>query len=178
MKTFATTAVLVFLLVCPAWAQDEYPKWEIAPAFSFVSADFQIIRESMTGFQLDVNYNFTKSIGLTIDFGGQLKQIGGTDLITSQFLLGPRFVKRSGKATAFFHALIGSAAITIDDPLLPKITESGLGFGLGGGFDFQLNRRVALRAIQVDFIPHKIQDTWLNDVRVGIGIVIRFGGGS
>ena len=175
MKRLIISACAVLFLAIPTWAQDEHPSWEIPVSFSFNRADFFLVKENLLGFQFDVDYNFNKTIGLTINFAGQSKTIAGVELGTGQFLLGPRFTKRAKRATVFSHVLIGSYAVSLDDGINPKITDDGRALGLGGGIDVNAGRLVAIRVVQFDYIPHKIGGTWLHDARLGFGVVFKFG---
>lgn len=183
------------LLVClfvslPLLAQDS--RNQVFGGFSYTSADFQADRENFYGFQGSYTHYFNDKVGFTADFGGQFGSIDETDplagsisldLQSYQFLFGPQVRTGGDKASAFVHGLFGGAhkrvgAVSVSTPLgpftFPGESETGFAIGIGGGVDITLSERVALRAVQVDFIPNRIAGEWLNDVRLGIGLAFNF----
>ena len=70
------------------------------------------------------------------------------------FLVGPQVSFRLGKFTPFAHGLIGGGYVTVATPSVPASVSGAVGVpgegafaaALGGGIDYQLIPRIALRA--------------------------------
>jgi hypothetical protein len=54
-------------------------------------------------------------------------------------------------------------------------SETGFAAALGGGFDVGINNRVSWRAIQFDYNPNRVNDTWQHNFRLSTGLVLRLG---
>jgi hypothetical protein len=173
--------ILVFSSV-PAWAGDEYPPFEIFGGFSILSMGGGYIdneleggREQAFGFHADAVYNFTPSIGVAGDFGGQYWSRDSA-IHFYEFMGGPRFSHRTGKFTLFGNALIG-----VGNRGTGIQSRNAFALGFGGGVDVSLNKRFAVRVIKFDWIPEHFSEkvygasgNWLTDnIRFGFGIVIR-----
>jgi hypothetical protein len=168
--------------VAPLFAQDDYPKAEIFGGFSYLPANgMDFPRKNSFGFQASVTGNITRSFGIVGDFGGQYRKASnlgpgypGVTANTSvyEYLAGPRFAARAERVTVFVHALVGGAAGRTS---LSGFSDSQFAFGGGGGVDINLNRYIAIRAIQIDYIGSFV-DIVEHNARLGFGIVIKLGG--
>lgn len=164
--------VSVLLLALPASAQD-YPKAEIFVGASYAGVDDPIDpeRENFVGFQTNFAGNFNRSFGIAGDFGVEFRVFDGH---ATSFLAGPRFTARGDRATGFVHAMFGgvnySGVVSGRDR-----SETGLAMAFGGGVDVNLGQRFALRAIQFDYVPTHLFDTWEHNIRLGIGVVFKLG---
>ena len=166
MKKLMLGLAMMLLAAVPVLGQDTYPKWELPLAFSYNNADFGFTRKSLVGFQTGFSVNFNKKVGLTLDWAGQSS--GGDS--TGQLFFGPRFTKRTDRTTAFFHTLVGSYAIRDVFEV-----ENGLGIAIGGGLDVNTGDNIAIRVFQVDYIPNRFPGQWFSDIRVGAGVVFKWG---
>ncbi len=167
--------VSVLLLALPASAQD-YPKAEIFGGFSFASVDdpIDMERETFFGFQTSVAGNFNKSFGIVGDFGGHYRiEPFGAGSTAYEFMVGPRFTSRGDTATGFVHAMFGG--VKFDGNVN---SDTGFAMAFGGGVDVNVGKRIAIRVIQFDYVPTHLFDTWEHNIRLGIGVVFKLGGGS
>ena len=98
---------------------------------------------------------------------------------------GPRFTKRMDGVTVFVHALPGFARqrrterfTSIFFGVQPTTTSTSNGFAvaLGGGVDVNLGKHLAIRAVQVDYLPTRLKGGWKNSLRFGFGVVWQVGG--
>ncbi len=89
-----------------------------------------------------------------------------------QYLFGPRFTMRADRVSIFAHALVGSAS---GDSGIGGFSESGFTLGSGGGVDIGISQRLAAR-VQFDWLG-SFQDMIEDNTRLGIGMVVRLGGG-
>ena len=164
-------SVLVLVLALPASAQD-YPKAEIFGGFSFASVDDPIDFEweAFLGFQTRFAGNLNKSFGIVGDFGGHYRTFGGR---AYEFMVGPRFTSRGDTATGFVHAMFGGVNFHSN-----RLSGTGFAMAFGGGLDVNVSKRFAFRVIQFDYVPTHLFDTWEHNIRLGIGVVFKLGGGS
>ncbi len=116
--------------------------------------------------------NFNKSFGIVGDFGGHYRSpdVGSR---AYEFMVGPRFTSWGDTTTGFVHAMFGGAAFRGD-----VFSDTGLAMAFGGGLDVNVGKRFAIRAIQFDYVPTHLFDNWEHNIRLGIGVVFKFGGGS
>ena len=179
-------AIILGLLVwasttAPAFAQADYPPVEVFGGFSILPADGDDFpRETSFGFQASIRGNFSRAFGILADFGGQYRTVSnlgpgfpGVVAKTSvyQYLAGPSFTARRERFDAFAHGLVGGARGRSG---IGGFSDSGLTLGGGGGVDIRLNDCSAFRA-QVDYLGSFV-DILEDNVRVGLGVAIRFGG--
>jgi len=81
----------------------------------------------------------------------------------------------------FAHALVGAGfrKNSTDIGCITTIicpggtSETGLAMAFGGGLDIRLNRRVDIRAFQIDYNPIRFGGGFDNNFRIGIGIVFK-----
>jgi len=146
------------------------PRFELFGGASYLPSDsMDFPRENSFGFQTNVTGNINRWFGITGDFGGQYGK-GPTSVY--EYFVGPRFTKRLSRSSVFFNVLIGSAAGHTNRP---GFSDQELAFGGGGGFDFQISRRISIRPLQVDYIGSFV-DILEDNLRFGSGIVFTFGG--
>jgi len=170
-------ALLLGMVVCFSFSvqAQEAPKAEIFGGFSVLSADIGDEREEAVGWQASVAGNFHRNVGLKGDFGGAYKTLetpfGDVKVKAHAFLFGPQFTARSAKANGFFHFLLGGVNLRAAGE-----STNGFALGIGGGVDVNAGERVALRIVQIDWIPSRFEGEWTQDaVRFGFGIVFKAG---
>ena len=117
--------------------------------------------------------------GIVADFGGQYRTASnlgsgfpGVVAKTSvyQYLAGPSFTARREQFEGFAHGLVGGAR---GQSGISGFSDSGLTLGGGGGVDVRVGDRTAVRA-QIDYLGSFV-DILEDNIRVGLGIAIRFG---
>ncbi len=165
--------------------------------------------ESMNGGSTSLAYNLNNHVGLVFDFAGfgadSLKfnspgagfspsRVVNADGKVFTFMFGPRVSFRDHARFTPFLQVLGGAAhateVTLDicnAPIyacIPLPTETAFVMTAGGGLDYRLNHRLALRLFQAEYMLTRFQDPtsvtgangWQNNVRLSTGIVFRFGG--
>lgn len=194
---FLWFVVSIMFMVVPAAAQDDYPKAELFGGYSYINLDAGGFsdRGHAHGWGASLSGNFSKHIGVTADFAGQYRNLmipsfppvftgGSVNFSTYEFLFGPRVTARSERVTGFAHALFGAAHGRLSGfSGLPAPVPRGLGrlsdtrfaMGFGGGVDVNAGKSIALRVIQVDYLPVRVDSEWAHNVRIQAGIVFRFG---
>jgi hypothetical protein len=165
----------------------------------------------MNGASASVAYNFSSYLGLAADVGGfkidslYFSSLGAgsaparvvdADSNVLTFLIGPRVSFRSHtRLTPFLQVLVGAAqadTVTVTGctaPIyscVPLPRETAFAFTAGGGLDLRLNRRIAWRVFQAEFLLTRFDDPalaipkagWQTNMRLSTGLVFRFGGNS
>lgn len=193
---FVLLCTAAAILVSPLRIQaQQFPRWELYGGVPYTHVDlgpeaaiFQPKDENHFGMEISGSFNPRRYLRIILcDFS---VQIGGTkitlppekaDVRTSQVLFGPEFVRRSGKTAAFAHTLIGVtnarlvSTIGGVDITPDLVNRTSLAFGLGGGLDFQVWRKFAVRAVQADYIPTRISGSWESHYRLSAGVVWTWG---
>jgi opacity protein-like surface antigen len=185
--------LLAASLAVPALAQSETPKADVFGGYAYTNLDGQNVldRQGAHGFGLSVTGNLNRYLGLTGEVStgwGKVRQtIPGTginvnldvDYNTQTYLFGPRLHMRSEKVTVFGHALFGAARIGADLPSIPGLdlsfSETKFAMGYGGGVDYNINDKFAIRAFQADYVPIRADGDWSHNFRNMTGVVFRFG---
>jgi hypothetical protein len=127
---------------------------------------------------------FTPTTGRTLDSDGS----------AYTYMFGPRIsIRKSERFTPFFQVLFGGAyatAVTVDGCTgaaicTPLASNNAFATMFGAGFDIKINRHIALRLFQGDFLLTNFNfplasggqsQGWQKNVRLSSGIVFRFGG--
>ncbi len=169
-KCFLSLFTLILLLLSSsALGQDgDYPKVEVFGGFSYLNADLGT-RENFFGWQGSVSGNVKENIGIVVDAGGQYKSVLGIGISYYELLLGPRFMVRGERVTAFVHALLGNRYIFV-----PGDIDSAFVLGFGGGMDVSASDSIGIRVFQFDYMPNNSRSMWRHDVRFGSGIVYKW----
>ena len=153
--------------------------------------------EGLHGFHAQVVGNFNRYLGLAGDISGHYKSFdvenfGGIPEVrfvsarTSlhSFLGGPQAKLRGRQVTLFGHALFGAARRStsiVSEDVIPgnnlgrnfTEAETKFAFALGGGVDINVSRRIAIRAVQADYLRTRFARESQNNFRVSIGVVFK-----
>ena len=193
---------------------DSTPKVELFMGYSYWRAlpkDAGNRIEAMHGGSASLAFNLSRHVGLVFDVGGskvdslQFTNHGAAftpsrvvDAEGNVFtvMLGPRISWRDhDRFTPFLQVLGGMARadeVTLNAcnvPILaciPLPTETTFAMTAGGGLDYKLNHRLALRLFQAEYLLTRFRDPtsltgdhgWQGNMRLSAGIVLRFGGDS
>ena len=173
--------VFMLLITTTCFAQSDLYRFEVFGGYSYLPAgpeDFPRLTGSH-GFQTSIAANLNTWFGVVGDFGFQF---GSSDIQQPPFfqgtvktrvyeyMVGPRFTVRTPRANVFAHALFGGASGRTD---FGSFSDAELAIGGGAGVDININKRVAIRAIQFDYLG-SFADMLENNVRAATGIVFRF----
>jgi outer membrane protein OmpA-like peptidoglycan-associated protein len=191
---------------------DSTPKLELFLGYSYwraVPYSNGNRMEFLNGGSTSLAYNFNRHVGLVADFAGfrvdtlQFTNLGPgftpsrvVDAGGPAFsaLFGPRVSFRDhGRLTPFLQVLGGVAHaydVTLDNcnaPIYactPLPAQTAFTMTAGGGLDYRLNHRLALRLIQAEYLLTRFRDPtsvtgadgWQSNVRLSAGLLFRFGG--
>lgn len=93
-----------------------------------------------------------------------------------QYLFGPRFRVQKGRVEFFCHALLGGVRHWKGGAAYEPVTNERGGFVMayGGGVDLYASKGVAIRILQIDWLPFRDDGSWVaNTTRFGFGIVFK-----
>ena len=195
MKKLLLLAAMLFVASMSAYAQDEYPKFELAGTFNFVRADIDVFgNESIYGYGVGAQYNANKYFGVVTEWTAAHGTSGPATIVqdgvnynipefytrVQTLLVGPRFSYRPKAVTVFGHWLLGAGTNKVDWGI-GSATKWQFAMAIGGGVDVNVGRHFAIRAVQIDWLPiHSNLDNlegasnYLNNVRYQFGGVIKF----
>lgn len=199
-------AGMLSLAAVPAMAQStEYPHFEVGGGYTFIRANVKTTDNSVTppqsastnfdmhGGRGEAVFHFGRTLGIVAEFGGN--RITGLPTGVSGHLLtymfGPRFTYRaSEKVEPFVHSLFGGAHVSgsVSGTVSPGFefsgSENSFAMALGGGFDYRVSPKVAIRFIQADYLMTRFKTNinsagnsvaaTQNNFRIGAGIQFRF----
>jgi hypothetical protein len=174
MKKALLLGALVLLFALQGHAQDT-PKVELFGGYSYIpissaSAGFSAYKGqsplSASGWEASANWNLNRWFGIKGDFGG-VYCCSGQYLYS--FLAGPQLSLRKPKYTFFVHPMLGGAYAQG-----LSATNTSFALVLGGGLDWNLHRRLAIRLPQVDYFSTHFYGATQNDLRLSAGLVFRF----
>ena len=164
-------------------AQDiSTPKYEVGVTYSWLhvnSANDDRQRTGNGGAGSFV-YNVTDTLGLVADFGGYANTRTGIDEKLLTYMFGPRFSwRRYSRVTPYMQFLFGGASVW-NSPTGVSTSQNAFAMAAGGGLDYNLTPRIAIKPIQVEYVMTQIDSTrgfgsHQNDVRYSGGVVFRFG---
>lgn len=188
-------------------------------SFSAATLDFDLreqnspfgIASFFPGWNAEAQYNVTRWLGIVADASGRygqpitgkgLAQLSGLPSLTGYtFLIGPAFsFKNKTRFTPYVHALFGYDRASLSSSTITGVstpvtsvgtTYTDAAVALGGGVDFKMSRRFALRLAQLDDLhtthnfnrfygsafPTGIFEglpTKENNFRMSAGIIVKF----
>lgn len=200
-RLLALAVLLLFPAATQAQFDDPHPKWEVNGGFSYqsLSAPGLPSRDDSLGGWGGFAWHSTRRLGLAVEFATQknpecarndieciVDQLTRPQFITYssfQLLGGPRIRTDRGGAVDFFgHGMVGLARtkVRVIDLTTGERSEfkSGarLALGFGGGMDWNVAPAFAIRVFQLDYIPVRHNPEWRHNIRVQVGLAVRFGG--
>jgi outer membrane protein OmpA-like peptidoglycan-associated protein len=196
----ATIAVLCVFGTLAAAQDQPAPKWEAFGGYSLFDPNAYFhamlpagvlpvgspLESNPRGVGASLTYDFKPWFGLTLD--GSTDFHSGEnglamlidDTAFSNLSLGPKFTLRKNHVAPFLEVLVGDHRLEPD--AFHDINK--LGFMFGGGIDFKVQRHIALRLPQVDYVMSSYrygpsattERTDLQGIRAQAGIVFTWGG--
>jgi hypothetical protein len=120
-------------------------------------------------------YQYTRWFGVAADFSGAYKSQNGVSFNNYTYTFGPVISYRHNEAfTPFAHFLAGGVR---SSAAFSGVSASDNGFAMmfGGGVDVKATRRIAVRAIQFDWLSlHSNGVTDNNNMRISTGLLFRY----
>ncbi len=149
----------VVLISGSALAQsDAYPKWDLFAGYQWLHPGATVptignpsnpnpykIPDMPKGLGAALTYNFDKNWGAEFDFGHNWNN-GNYETTGS---MGPRFMWRGEGANFFVHTLLSHNRLSVNSA---GNGSNGIGAILGGGMDLPINKRIAWRVFEADYV--------------------------
>lgn len=185
MKSFGIVLGVVLATGGALSAQSEVttPKFEVGLGYSGVhlNAANGNGHETGNGGSGYVEYNLNRYLGIVADLGGYANTRTGIDNKELTYLFGPRFNWRFAKFTPYVQSLFGGGYAWSS----PN-TQNAFALAVGGGLDYNLTSRIAIKPVQVEYFRTDFNSPELggatrtfgdhqNGVRYSAGIVFRIG---
>jgi hypothetical protein len=171
----AVTFLLLLLMLgtaSSAGAQD-MPRVQVFGGYSYIrydTASFGFANSTgVNGYNFSPAYNIIRGFGVVAELSGQYK----TGLNFRDLAVGPQFIYLRGKKTLIAHLLIGESRSLIQAGTPQEDTARVVAFG--GGMDYDLTPRFAVRAFQIDYLHTTLFSTTQNNFRFSTGLVYRWG---
>jgi hypothetical protein len=196
---------LLLLLVAPSvWAQDT-PRYEAFAGPSYAREDLTDIKFiNGVGWHGSLDGTATNWLSAVFDFSGYYSSpkinVGLSaplpiDASEYLYLFGPRFTyRRWERLTPFAEGLVGvadSRFTAASVGLTNVVSSTAFAAAFGGGVDYTVNRRFAIRVIQADYVVTRFREIGVdqttgmvgftgqrrtqNNLRASVGFVFRFG---
>jgi Outer membrane protein beta-barrel domain len=174
-----STALLLLLLLpimigaaSPALAQD-IPRVQVFGGYSYTRYDtpsFGFASSSgLNGYTFSPAYNLIRGFGVVAELSGQY----GTGINLRDLAVGPQFLYARNKMTFSAHLLVGKSRSLVQAGTPQEDTARAV--VLGGGLDYNLTPRFALRAFQVDYLQTTLFNLTQHNFRFSTGLVYRWG---
>ena len=177
MRRLSFVVCLLLLSSTPILAQTDAPRVEVFGGYAHNIGNAQ-------GWNASAAVNANRWFGVVADFGGltakEREQDIEGEITANTYLFGPQFSYRGNKwVTPFGRVLLGAvnvraAATSVNQSL--EVSETSFSYGAGFGLDIRVNRFVAIRVLQADYIHTRFLEEGQHNGRVSFGIVLRFGG--
>lgn len=177
MKRLAFFLTVLTIAAGSATAADA-PRVEIFGGYSHLELEENV---DVNGFDVSLAGNLNSWLGWIADYSRYERTFalpspigGGVGGDTQLFLFGPQLTLRAPRVEPFAHVLAGGARLSVG-ALGFSASDTAFAAAFGGGVDITLNRWVAIRAIQADYLVTRFFGETQNNGRFSIGLVLRLG---
>jgi hypothetical protein len=175
MRKFASFALLLGLFSLTAFAQEmgTAPKAEIFGGYQYTRFDGGL---NANGWNTSLTGNLNNWFGIAADFSGAYKSQNGASFSNYTYTFGPVVsLRRNESFTPFAHFLAGGSHASVSATGVGSASDSGFAMMFGGGVDVKATRRIAIRAIQFDWLSLRsngVADN--NNMRISTGLLLRY----
>lgn len=194
---------LILLVFAPAMRAQDAPRVEIFGGPSYARLDISDIKYVNaigwhTSFFENVNSWFGAGVDVSGHFSSPKFDVGvpnaplPVDAAVNTYLYGPRIsFRRWQHFTPYLEGLVGAANIRFTPRGLNNVSSTTFATALGGGIDYAISDRFAIRVIEADYLLTRFRELGVdpvtdkltlngprrtqNNVRASTGIIFRFG---
>jgi hypothetical protein len=162
-----STLCLLFSVAVSGIAQEKPAKVEVFGGYVYLNAGAADGRVNLNGGTLSLERNLNRSLAVAADFVSTFGRAFGDTFNSHSAMFGPKFTARKERVARFAHTLVGVVRERED-------ARVGYGFGmaLGGGIDYDVNRRVSFRLVQGDYTYGRVNNRNHHNLRVAAGLVL------
>jgi hypothetical protein len=189
MKKFVVCFVAA-LLSLPLMAQENAPKAEVFGGYQYLHLGSDTSfgstggGQGFNGWNVAAQANFSKYAGIEGDFSGAYAKVSGVSTHVYTYAGGPVVFAQLDRIKPFAHVLFGGTKIGASESGV-SISLGGYTVMAGGGVDAKVNRALAVRVAQVDWLYYHFGSKTIsgvqipafsgsNNVRISTGVVLRF----
>lgn len=161
--------VLILAFCSSGWAQRsrrDSSSGEIYLGYSLLDGD---TLSKASGFEATLMGNLNEWLGLKADFTGNYRSVGPFHAHELDVLFGPQVSDHIDRLNLFVHGLVGIAHFGGNGP-----SDTGPGWVLGGGGDYELTRNFSARFAQLDYHGSHVFGATQKDFRFSAGLILRF----
>jgi hypothetical protein len=174
--TWRTATVILVLMLAgvslPAVAQD-IPRVQVFGGYSYTRFDTKSFgfsdQTGLNGYNFSPAFNIANGLGAVAELSGQYQS--QTNL--RDIAAGPQFLYPRGQKLFFAHLLFGQARTFVRVGNGEGDTARAVAFG--GGMDWDVSPRFAVRVFQVDYLHTNLFQTTQNNLRFSAGLVYHWG---
>jgi hypothetical protein len=174
MRKLIVLGLLLGMSCFTAFAQESQmaPKAEIFGGYQYTRFDGGL---NANGWNSSVTGNLNNWFGVAADFSGAYKSQSGASLHNYTYTFGPVVSYRHNQSfTPFAHFLAGGFHASVSSTGV-SASDSGFAMMFGGGVDVKVSRRLALRAVQLDWLSLRSNGVSNNNnMRLSTGILLRY----
>ena len=174
MRKFIGLALLLCMVSLAAFAQEtgNTPKAEIFGGYQYTRFDGGV---NANGWDTSLTGNLNHWFGIAADFSGAYKSQNGVSFNNYTYTFGPVVSYRHNETfTPFAHFLAGGFRASAAFGGLSG-SDNGFAMMFGGGVDVKATKRVAVRAIQFDWLSlHSNGSSDNNNMRISTGLLLRY----
>lgn len=174
MRKFIGLALLLCMVSLAAFAQEtgNTPKAEIFGGYQYTRFDGGV---NANGWDTSLTGNLNHWFGIAADFSGAYKSQNGVSFNNYTYTFGPVVSYRHNETfTPFAHFLAGGFRASAAFSGLSG-SDNGFAMMFGGGVDVKATKRVAVRAIQFDWLSlHSNGFSDNNNMRISTGLLLRY----
>jgi len=183
--------VTVLLLSLPLLAQEKgTPRAEIFGGYQYlhIGSDTSLGStgggQGFNGWDVSAQGNFSKFFGVEGDFSGTYAKIDGVSTHVYTYAGGPVVFAEMDRVKPFAHVLFGGTSLGASESGV-SVSLGGYTVMAGGGVDAKINRALAVRVAQVDWLYYHLNSKTISgvtfpefsgksNVRISTGVVVRF----
>ena len=183
------TLLAVALMAVPLFAQESTPKGEVFGGYQYLHVGSNsdlgwTSGQGFNGWEAAATYNVNRNMGVEGDFSGNYASIQGVSTHLYTYAAGPVVFAEMGSIKPFAHVLFGGSRLSGSESGV-TISWNGFTTMFGGGVDAKVNKNIAVRVAQVDWLYYHFGSKTIggvtapsfsgsNNVRISTGIVFRF----
>jgi len=173
--TMTATVLLWLLTLGAAWpaAAQDMPRVQVFGGYSYTRFDspsFGFSNPSgLNGWNFSPAFNLIRGFGVAAEVSKQY----GSNVDLRDIAVGPQFLYPRSKMLFFAHVLFGNAKSFVR--VGTGETDTDRVVALGGGMDFALTSRFAVRVFQVDYLRTSLFSEKQNNLRFSTGLVYQWG---
>ena len=191
MKKFVVVCMFAALISLPLMAQEHgVPKAEVFGGYQYLHLGSDTSfgstgsGQGFNGWNAAAQVNFSKFAGVEGDFSGTYATVEGVSTHVYTYAGGPVVFAQMNRIKPFAHVLFGGSKLGASESGV-SLSWSGYTVLAGGGIDAKVNRSLAVRVAQVDWLYYHFGSktiagvqfptvTGSNNVRISTGLVVGF----